>query len=327
MSTFKKNAAVTGFPFLLVSATDGSAITTGTPTIKYLLNGGTQGTVTDAATHEGGGQWSFDLTAAEMNGDTVGILITLTGAIPVHFTLKTETKLVSDLNDFDATADDVAVVTSVTNGVVVTTNNDKAGYSITALPAITANWITAAGINAGALDGKGDWNIGKTGYSLSGGVTVTTNNDKTGYTVSTVSDKTGYSISGAISTLDGLNDISPAEVNTQVDLALSDYDGPTKAELDSGLAGLNDITTAQVNAEMVDVLETDTHAEPGQGAPAATASLKDKIGYLYKTLRNKKEATATSIKVYNDAGTVVDQKRTISDDDTTYTEEEIVTGP
>jgi len=34
------------------------------------------------------------------------------------------------------------------------------------LPAIPANWITAAGIAASALNGKGDWNIGKTGYAL-----------------------------------------------------------------------------------------------------------------------------------------------------------------
>jgi hypothetical protein len=39
--------------------------------------------------------------------------------------------------------------------------------TLTNLPAIPANWITAAGITAAALNGKGDWNIGKTGYSLS----------------------------------------------------------------------------------------------------------------------------------------------------------------
>jgi fibronectin-binding autotransporter adhesin len=39
--------------------------------------------------------------------------------------------------------------------------------TLTNLPAITANWLTAAGITAGALNGKGDWNIGKTGYALS----------------------------------------------------------------------------------------------------------------------------------------------------------------
>lgn len=38
--------------------------------------------------------------------------------------------------------------------------------TLTNLPAITSNWLTAAGIAASALNGKGDWNIGKTGYSL-----------------------------------------------------------------------------------------------------------------------------------------------------------------
>jgi hypothetical protein len=68
--------------------------------------------------------------------------------------------------------------------VTVGTNNDKTGYSLTqTFPsnfsslAITAggavtvgtisnNVITAASIAASALNGKGDWNIGKTGYSL-----------------------------------------------------------------------------------------------------------------------------------------------------------------
>lgn len=38
--------------------------------------------------------------------------------------------------------------------------------NLTNLPTIPANWLTAAGIAASALNGKGDWNIGKTGYKL-----------------------------------------------------------------------------------------------------------------------------------------------------------------
>lgn len=34
--------------------------------------------------------------------------------------------------------------------------------TLTNLPAITANWLTAAGINAGALNGKGDWMVSYT---------------------------------------------------------------------------------------------------------------------------------------------------------------------
>jgi hypothetical protein len=46
-----------------------------------------------------------------------------------------------------------------------------------------------------------------------------------------------------ITNIAALNDISPAEVNTQVDLALADYDGPTKAEMDAGFAaGAKEVT-------------------------------------------------------------------------------------
>lgn len=57
-----------------------------------------------------------------------------------------------------------------------------------------------------------------------------------------------------------LNDLSAAEVNAEVDTALSDYDAPTKAELDSGFAALNNISTAEVNAE-VDTALADIHLD------------------------------------------------------------------
>ena len=102
---FKKNTAVTGFPFGLVSATDGSAITSGTITGYYLLDGGTQGTITDTPVHEGNGQWSVDLLAGEMNGDIVGLLFSGGGAVPVSFTIKTDTVLVSEVPTATENAD------------------------------------------------------------------------------------------------------------------------------------------------------------------------------------------------------------------------------
>lgn len=50
--------------------------------------------------------------------------------------------------------------------------------------------------------------------------------------------------------LAALNDLSAAQVNAEVDTALADYDPPTKAELDSGLAALNDPTTADILAKI-----------------------------------------------------------------------------
>lgn len=45
----------------------------------------------------------------------------------------------------------IANQTNITGGTITTTTN------LTNLPSIPANWLTAAGINAGALNGKGDW--------------------------------------------------------------------------------------------------------------------------------------------------------------------------
>ena len=81
-----------------------------------------------------------------------------------------------------------------------------------------------------------------------------------------------------------------------------------------------------VNAEVVDALATDTYAEPGQGAPAATASLSAKLNYLYKAWRNKKTQTASEFKLYADDAATVDQKATVSDDSTTTTVDEMGTG-
>lgn len=102
---------------------------------------------------------------------------------------------------------------------------------------------------------------------------------------------------------------------------------PAGASVSADIAALNDLSAAQVNAEVVDALNTDTYAEPGQGAPAATTTLANKIGYLYKFLRNRKTQTATTLSIYADDGTTVDQKATISDDATTYDHGEIATGP
>lgn len=63
------------------SATDGSAVTSGTPTVYYTVDGGTQGTGAGTSTHEGNGQWSYAPAQAETNGDHVAFTMVLTNAI------------------------------------------------------------------------------------------------------------------------------------------------------------------------------------------------------------------------------------------------------
>lgn len=100
--------------------------------------------------------------------------------------------------------------------------------TLTNLPSIPANWITAAGITAAALNGKGDWNVGKTGYSLT--QTFPTNFADMSITVTTglvditqtAADKVWGTAARILTASTNFNDISTAEVNTQVDTALTD---------------------------------------------------------------------------------------------------------
>jgi hypothetical protein len=71
----------------------------------------------------------------------------------------------------------------------------------------------------------------------------------------------------------------------------------------------------------------DPRTEPGQGAPAVNPDAMTKLDYIYKAWRNKTEQTATTLSLYDDAGTTVDQKATVSDDATTATKGEIGAGP
>jgi hypothetical protein len=383
---FKKNEAVTGFTFTLVNKTDGSAVTTGTPSGYYTLDGGTQGSVTATPVHEGNGQWSVNLTAGEMNGDVVGLLFTHTDAIPVNFTIKTDTKKISELQDLTAAAVNAEVDTAFTDYDPPTKAELDSGFA-------ALNDPTAAAITDAV------WDEAKAGHVGAGSMGEEVQSHATSAEVS------------------ALNDLSAAAVNAEVDTALADYDGPTKAELDAGLAALNDptaaavadavwdeaksghvgagsfgeevqahaisaevsavetdtqdiqsrlpaalvsgrmssdavavsgstaaadnveanignldaavsgrATPAQVNTEVSDVLKTDTIPELSQAAPVATPTFATALMLLYMTLRNQLTTTASQKTISNNAGTVI-AKKALSDDGTTYTEQEMAAGP
>jgi len=59
----------------------------------------------------------------------------------------------------------------------------------------------------------------------------------------------------------------------RLDLILDIIAADTTTDIPALIAALNNLSAAQVNAEVVDALNVDTYAEPGQGAPAATTSL------------------------------------------------------
>ncbi|HHZ71259.1 MAG TPA: hypothetical protein EYN54_13500 [Methylococcaceae bacterium] len=63
---------------------------------------------------------------------------------------------------------DVTAIKAKTDQLLFTVNNQLDSNMITHTATIPVNYITSTGIATNALSGKGDWNIGKTGYSIAG---------------------------------------------------------------------------------------------------------------------------------------------------------------
>lgn len=107
----------------------------------------------------------------------------------------------------------------------------------------------------------------------------------------------------------GTDSAALASVATEARLAELDA-GNIPADIDSLIAAL--VTAA---------------GEPAQGAPPVSASIADKVAYIYKVWRNRSNQTATETQFFADDGTTVDHKVPVSDDATTAEKGEVVTGP
>lgn len=149
-------------------------------------------------------------------------------------------------------------------------------------------------------------------------------------TAATLVDTAEIGTAGAgLTDLGGMSTGMKAEVNAEADTALSDYDPPTKAEMDTGhglLATEAKQDIIDTNVDQIEAATVGTISELSQGAPSATPTLKEAVMLPYMKVRNKSTVTATQDSVYNDADTVI-AKSTLSDDGTTFTKDEMVSGP
>jgi hypothetical protein len=232
-----------------------------------------------------------------------------------------------------ATGEGVRILGGATSGdgIKVTTTS---GHGINLAPVGTSmHGILSTGGNGGTSDGIKAV-AGTGGVDIRGNITG--NLVGTASTVTTVTGLTAANLDTTVSsrmatytqptgflaatfpagTVANTTNITAGVITTATNLT----NAPTVGDLTAAMK-------ASVNAEVVDTLSVDTYAEPGQGAPAATASLASKIGYLFKMMRNKITQTSTTLSVFDDAGVVVDHKATVSDNGTTYTRGELVSGP
>jgi len=156
--------------------------------------------------------------------------------------------------------------------------------------------------------------------------TIKTNPVVNGGTITFPTNATVASTTGAVGSVTGAVGSVTGAVGS-VTGAVGSVTGNVGGNVIGSIGSLAAQAKADVNAEVVDTLATDTYAEPGQEAPAATNTIATKLGYLFKAWRNKSTQTATAYNLFADDTTTVDQKATVSDDATTATKGEIGTGP
>ena len=96
--------------------------------------------------------------------------------------------------------------------------------------------------------------------------------------------------------------------------------------IDAATFAAGAIDAAALAADAVDEIWDEAMAELAQAAPSATPTMRALLAALYMGMRNAKTVTSTTKTYANDAGTVV-FKSALSDDGTTYTEAELVSGP
>jgi hypothetical protein len=86
---FKKNTALAGFSFPMFSAA-GVPLTGLTITAKRFIDGGAISSTTNAAVEVSNGFYKIDLSAADLNGNSISFIFTASGAVATTFTAVTQ---------------------------------------------------------------------------------------------------------------------------------------------------------------------------------------------------------------------------------------------
>lgn len=269
------------------------------------------------------GIYYLDLTSTEMNADTVAIIVKTSSSGAKTTTIVMYPEEAGDIRvnvtAYGGTAGTFSggrPEVNTTHAAGTAWNSGAIGASTLASDTITAAKIATDAIGAAELATDAVTEIVDAVWAAAARTLTALDEDNTTLDL----DAT---IRSALGMASADLDTQLSTIDTVVDAVLVD----TGTTLPAQIAALNNLSAAQVNAEVVDALNTDTYAEPGQGAPAATASLAAKIGYLYKGWRNRITQTDTQYSLYADDGTTVDQKATVIDNGATFDRGEIASGP
>ncbi len=160
-----------------------------------------------------GGLLTYGTSTGQLNPSSGKIPATLastdvTGNVAADLqTIKTQTVTCS--GGVTVPAATLASTTNITAGTITTATN------VTTVNGFAAGAITAASIAVSALDNKGNWNVGKTGYSLTattglGNQTANITGNLSG-SVGSVTGNVGGNVTGSVGSVTGLTDATIAD--------------------------------------------------------------------------------------------------------------------
>lgn len=331
MNVYRQSTAANVKVGPFVDAADGvtpmTSLTITQPDIRLTKNGGAfaQKNAAQTLSHDENGWYTVALDTTDTN--TVGVLeiaIYEAGALPCKVAIQIVEEAIYD-----------AFYAASATGLLpanVTQFGGSAGTFASGRPEVNASHAGGTAWGSGAITAASIANNAITAAKIQDGA-LTAAKFAAGafnavWTVATRLLTAGTNISLAKGTgVTGFNDLDAAGVRSAVGLSSANLDSQLAAIdsdvgiVGSAVAGLNDLSAAQVNAEVLDVLNTDTFAEP-TGVPPAAASLAQKLGTLYMMARNKVTVTATK-KIYYDDGDAAEFEKDLSDDGTTYEETEV----
>lgn len=164
--------------------------------------------------------------------------------------------------------------------------------------AVDATSVATGAIDADALAADAGTEIGTAVWaSVTRVLTANTNlNDPT---AATIADAVWDELQSAHVTAGSFGEIA-----TEVADILADTNELQTDDVPGLIAALNDISTADVNTQVADVLKTDTIAELG-AVPSATPTFEDALMFLYMKVRNEETGTTTAATIKNSAGDTI----------------------
>ena len=238
------------------------------------------------------------LTAAEMNFDYIYIRIQTTsaGAKTQHILINTRfAPLVNASGRVDVAS--VAGTAQTAGDIIARLPAALVGGRIdSSVGAVATGAIAAAAFAAGAIDNAA-FNVTET----------LTANPATG---------------GIVAASFGAGAIDAAAIAT----GAIDADSIAAAAITAAKFAAGAIDAAALAADAVDEIWDEAMVEQAQGIPGAAPAFRTVLAYLYMTWRNAFTLTSSTKTFSNDAGTVI-AKKALTDDGTTYTEAEAVSGP